>query len=159
MELGDEFNMLCNQLTQEVGHHSLSQVDRVNEELIRKALKMMHVDIQSDCFINGPLFLVFHHSILLRSFIFHVPYFVLLCTLLSLVKESNYRAIASGSLPLKLLDIVIHLLEDDKLSSASDWKRMVGQTYSFNFPICNGVRQSGIELSFCLHQDIQHVQE
>ena len=53
-----------------------------------------------------------------------VPYFILVCTLLPLVKDNladitsseNYRAIASGSLILKLLDIVILMLEGDKLS-------------------------------------------
>jgi hypothetical protein len=61
----------------------------------------------------------------LRSFLTHglVPDFVVVCTLLPLVKDNrgditmsdNYRAIASGSLLLKLLDIVILLLEGDKL--------------------------------------------
>ena len=52
-----------------------------------------------------------------------VPYFILVCTLLPLVKDNladitssdNYRAIASGSLILKLLDIVVLMLEGDKL--------------------------------------------
>ena len=61
---------------------------------------------------------------LIKSFISHgsVPHFVLLCTLLPLVKDNlgditsstKYRAIASGNLLLKLLDIVILLLEGDK---------------------------------------------
>ena len=69
--------------------------------------------------------LVEHLTNLLKSFIVHgsVPYLVLICTLLPLVKDNladitsseNYRAIASGSLLLKLLDIVIILLEGDKL--------------------------------------------
>ena len=53
-----------------------------------------------------------------------VPHFVLLCTLMPLIKDNladittseNYRAIAGGSLLLKLLDIVVLLLEGDKLS-------------------------------------------
>ena len=53
-----------------------------------------------------------------------VPLFVLLCTLIPLVKDNlgditaseNYRAIAGGSLLLKLLDIVILQLEGDKLT-------------------------------------------
>ena len=74
---------------------------------------------------NGPHALNLHITNLLKTFVVHgaVPYFVLVCTLLPLVKDKladttssqNYRAIASGSLLLKLLDIVILLLEGDKL--------------------------------------------
>ena len=82
-------------------------------------------NIQSDCIINGPPALVTHLTQLLRSFLIHgsVPHFILVCTLLPLVKDNlgditlseNYRAIASGSLLLKLLDIVLLLLEGDRL--------------------------------------------
>ena len=82
-------------------------------------------DIQSDCIINGLPELISHLTSLVRTFILHgsVPYFILLCTLLPLVKDNlgdstsseNYRAIASGSLLLKLLDLVILILEGDKL--------------------------------------------
>ena len=83
-------------------------------------------DMQSDCLTNGPDALTMHLTNLLKTFIVHgtVPYFVLICTLLPLVKDNlavittsdNYRAISSGSLLLKLLDIVILLLEGEKLS-------------------------------------------
>ena len=66
-----------------------------------------------------------HLTHLLRTFVIHgrIPYFLLICTLLPLVKDNladitsseNYRAIATGSLLLKLLDILILLLEGDKL--------------------------------------------
>ena len=62
---------------------------------------------------------------MIKSFVTHgqVPYFILICSLLPLVKDTladitssdNYRAIASGSLILKLLDIVVFMLEGDKL--------------------------------------------
>ena len=133
VELGEDFNKLCRQINSEVGQHSMKQVDRVDEMLIKKALRMMKgnkadafFDIQSDCLTNGPEELVSHLTLLFKSFISHgfVPYFILLCTLLPLVKDNlgditsseNYRAIASGSLLLKLLDIVILLLEGDKLA-------------------------------------------
>ena len=112
--------------------HSLKQVDRITEDVVRQALKMMKgskrdvlFDIQSDCLIDGPPALVTHLTGLLRTFVLHgrVPTFIMMCTLLPLVKDNladttssdNYRAIASGSLLLKLLDIVILLLEGDKL--------------------------------------------
>ena len=75
--------------------------------------------------LTGPPELVYHLTNLLKLYVSHglVPYILLLCTLLPLVKDNlgditssdNYRAIASGSLVLKLLDIVILLLEGDKL--------------------------------------------
>ena len=53
-----------------------------------------------------------------------VPFIILLCTLLPLVKDNlgdstssdNYRAIAGGCLLLKLIDLVVLMLEGDKLS-------------------------------------------
>ena len=81
--------------------------------------------MKSDCFTSGPDALVVHLTNLLRSFIVHgmVPLFVLTCTLLPLVKDNladittsdKYRAIASGSILLKLLDIVIMILKGNKL--------------------------------------------
>ena len=133
VDLGDELSVLSRQLNEEVGQHSITQVDRINEDLIKQALKLMKgnkadslFEIQSDCMINGPPELVTHLTSLIKAFVIHgtVPYFVLLCTLLPLVKDNlgditssdNYRAIASGSLLLKLLDIVVLLLEGDKLN-------------------------------------------
>ena len=82
-------------------------------------------DFQSDCLMSGPDILLVHLTNLLRTYVSHgcVPYFILVCTLLPLVKDNladitssdNYRAIASGSLILKLLDIVILMLEGEKL--------------------------------------------
>ena len=75
--------------------------------------------------VNGPPALVSHLATLIKLFLSHgsVPHFLLLCTLMPLVKDNladitaseNYRAISGGSLLLKLLDIVILLLEGDKL--------------------------------------------
>ena len=113
VELGDDFEQICSEVNLEVGQHSISQVDRVDEELIKRALKTMkaskadaNFDFQSDCLMNGPPELVSHLTLLIKSFISHgyVPYFILLCTLLPLVKDNlgditsseNYRAIASG---------------------------------------------------------------
>ena len=54
----------------------------------------------------------------------YIPQLLLLCTLIPLVKDSkgditsskNYRDITGGCLILKLIDLVIILLEGDKLS-------------------------------------------
>ena len=109
------------------------QINKIDSNLIKKALKMMKskkadalFNIQSDFIINGPPALIMHLTNLVKSFVIHgtVPAFLLLCTLLPLVKDNlgdstssqNYRAIASGSLLLKLIDIVILLLEGEKLA-------------------------------------------
>ena len=132
--LSEQFHDLCTQLNMKVGQHSLMQVERINEDLVRKALKLMKsskrdamFDMQSDCLVNGPNALVTHLTNLVKTYVLHgtVPHFILLCTLLPLVKDNladitsadNYRAIASGSLILKLLDLVILLLEGDKLDT------------------------------------------
>ena len=131
-EHGQPFSDLCDQVSHGAGQGGLQQVGRVTEEVVAKALKMMKgnkndalFDFQSDCLINGPPELVHHLTNLLQLFLSHgsVPFVILLCTLLPIVKDGlgditsseNYRAIASGSLLLKLLDIVILLLEGEKL--------------------------------------------
>ena len=63
---------------------------------------------------------------MLQSFVIHgsVPYFLLICTLVPIVKDNlgnhassdNYRAIAISSLVLKLFDWCILLLEGHKLN-------------------------------------------
>ena len=119
-----------------VDHGGLAQVDRIDKELVAKAMKKMKTgkndaifDFQSDCLINGPPELLDHITNLLKLFIIHgeVPSILLLCTLLPIVKDNlgditssdNYRAIASGSLLLKLFDLVILLLEREKLGCDS----------------------------------------
>ena len=132
VEHSDSFDELCDNINQDVDQQGVRQVERITEEVVRQALKMLKgskrdvlLDIHSDCLINGPPALVTHLTRLLRTFVLHgrVPNFILMCTLLPLVKDNladstssdNYRAIASSSLLLKLLDIVILLLEGDKL--------------------------------------------
>ena len=132
VDLDDDFKDLVGQVKQEAAQEDISLVHQVDEDLIRKALKLMKsnkndalFNIQSDCIISGPPALIRHLTSLVKSFVVHgiVPTFILLCTLLPLVKDNlgditsseNYRAIASGSLLLKLLDVVILLLEGDKL--------------------------------------------
>jgi hypothetical protein len=107
-------------------------LDRINEELIKEALKMMKpdkkdaiFDTKSDFYINGPPELICHLTALMKLFLSHgsLPYFILMCTLIPLVKDNlgditssdNYRAIAGGCLLLKLIDVVILLLEGDTL--------------------------------------------
>ena len=77
-------------------------------------------------YINGPTELSYHLKNLIQMYLIHgvIPQIILLCTLAPLVKDSlgditssnNYRAIAGGSLMLKLIDLVILILEGEKLT-------------------------------------------
>ena len=133
VDLGIKLEAVSESINANITEDSSAQIDRVNETAVGDALKLMKAnkqealfDIISDCLINGPTELLTHLTNLLRMFISHgsVPYFVLLCTLMPLVKDNlgdittseNYRAIAGGSLLLKLLEIVILQLEGDKLN-------------------------------------------
>ena len=129
---GPEFVRMEENINDAVGQDCIADVSRITVEVVKKALKTMKAgksdsifDFQSDCLISGPEVLAVHITNLLKVFVSHgsVPYFILICTLLPLVKDNladitssdNYRAIASGSLVLKLLDIVILILEGEKL--------------------------------------------
>ena len=136
VEHGADIQVLSNDIEKSVRQDSMDQVNRINEKVVMQALKQMKGNkndalfmFQSDCLINGPPELVTNLTYLLRSFVSHgfVPHFILLCTLIPLVKDNlgdstssdNYRAIASGSLLLKLLDLVILILEGSKLKCDS----------------------------------------
>ena len=129
---GEKLTYLKESLENDMGAHNILQLNRVDEDMIREALKRMKsskrdavFNTVSDCYINGPPLLISHLTSLVKLYLSHgvVPYTILICTLIPLVKDNlgditssdNYRAIAGGCLLLKLLDIVILLLEGDKL--------------------------------------------
>ena len=132
VENGPELLSLAKTIDNNINETSLSDLNRVNEELIRKALHKLKpnkrdsiFDLVSDCFISGPVELIGHITNLFKAYLMHgaVPEVLLMCSLYPLVKNKlgdttssdNYRAIAGGSLLLKLLDLVILILERDKL--------------------------------------------
>ena len=97
VDLGEKLDLISQGLENEIGPHSLSQLDRIDEKLMREALSKMKgnkrdaiFDTISDCYINGPPELISHLTTLMRLYICHgsVPYFVLLCTLMPLVKDN-----------------------------------------------------------------------
>ena len=129
---GDQITGLMDSLNQKISNKDMSEVYRVTESVVRQGLKLMKgnksdsiFDFQSDCLTEGPPKLVTHLTNMIRMFIAHgqVPDIILVCTLLPLVKDNlgdltqsdNYRAIATGCQVLKLLDIVILILEGEKL--------------------------------------------
>ena len=97
-----------------IGPHSKPQVDRVTEDLVREALKKMKTqksdaifDTVSDFYINGPDNLVAHLTALVKLYLQHgsVPYFILLCTLVPLVKINMWDINLSGNYRLLLVDL------------------------------------------------------
>ena len=132
-QLGEQITDLKHRLNRKISCQDMVEVNRITESVIRQGLKLMKgnkgdaiFDFQSDCLIEGPPEVVTHLTNLIRLFILHgqVPDIILVCTLLPLVKDNlgdltqseNYRAIAAGCQVLKLLDIVILILEGEKLS-------------------------------------------
>ena len=107
--------------------------DQINENIVRRAISLLKpnkrdaiYDMSSEYYHNAPPELTTHLTRLLQLYFCHgyVPQSLLLCTLIPLVKDTlgdmtsseNYRAIAGGCLILKIIDLVIILLEGDKLS-------------------------------------------
>ena len=132
VELGDRLENISRDLEENINAQSQYQVDRVTKDLVKEAMRRMKpkksdavFDMVSDFYINGPEELVSHLTALIKMFLIHgcVPNFVLMCSLVPLVKDNlgditsseNYRAIAGGCLLLKLLDTIVLLLEGCKL--------------------------------------------
>ena len=133
VENGPKLDLIGETINQNIYTDSDYHLDRINEKLICDALKKLKPNKKdslyntvSDCYINGPDSLKVHIKNLIRIYLVHgvVPRFLLVCTLMPLVKDNladvtksnNYRAIAGGCLLLKLLDLVVVILESEKLS-------------------------------------------
>ena len=78
VEHGDEFEEISSTIEDSVGDESLSELHRVNEDVVIEALKHMknskhdeYFTIASDCLINGPPELVTHLTNLIRLYLVH----------------------------------------------------------------------------------------
>ena len=111
VELGNEFDNVCNRIQNGVNEQSQLQLSRISEQVIKDALNLMKekkndaiFNITSDLYLNGPPELITHLTNLLQMYLAHgsVPFIILLCTHLPLVKDNlgdstssdNYRTIA-----------------------------------------------------------------
>ena len=132
VENDEHFSRISDKVTKYLENSSTLTLSLVTDEVVGKAISMMKpnksdsvYDASSDMYLNGPPELTTHMTNLIRLFLVHgfVPQIVLLCTLLPLVKDGlgditksdNYRAIAGGCLVLKIVDLVVLILEGDKL--------------------------------------------
>ena len=115
-----------------INYDSLNDVDLVTPEIVRQASKSLNdsksdpcLNFSSDCIKNGTKELFENLAVVIKCFLIHghVSYFLLLATLVPLIKDKlgslnsskNYRTIAISSLILKLLDWIILILFGSKL--------------------------------------------
>ena len=84
-----ELEEVCSLIDSNINGECLIQLEKVNETLVKRALKTMKsckrdsiFDSVSDCFINGPDKLIMHLTNLVKMFLVHgfVPTSVLICT-------------------------------------------------------------------------------
>ena len=159
VNLGDDFDSLHDDIKNSVNSDNLNDIDRVSEAVVKEALGKLKAgksdalfDFSSDCLINGPPQLITHLTQMLKVFLIHgfVPNYLLLCTLIPLVKDSlgdmqsssNYCAIAISSLILKLMDWVILLLEGQKMTVD---KLQFGYQMNISTSMCSWAVSSVIE--------------
>ena len=96
-EHGADFEEMVADIDAKVENDSIADLDKLNISVVKKALKLMKsgkndaiFDFQSDCITCESEELVIHLTNMLRSFVSHgtVPYFILVCSLLPLVKDN-----------------------------------------------------------------------
>ena len=128
----DELLDVLKEVEDAIGEKGLDDVNLVTAEIVKEASKNLNdsksdpqLNFSSDCVKHGPDDLFEKLAAVIQCFLIHghVTYFLLLATLVPLVKEKfgnvnsskNYRTIAISSLILKLLDWIILLLFGAKL--------------------------------------------
>jgi len=133
-QLGPELNEVNQVIEEKIDQSLLPNLDNVNTSTVRAALQKLKggksdaiFDFNSDCLINSSDELISAVTHLFKWFLRTgtVPNFLLLCTLVPIVKDNlsdisssdNYRAIAIGSLILKWFDWLILIIESDKLTT------------------------------------------
>ena len=128
----DEVVEIADEIESKINFLSLLDVEKVTPEVVKEAAGNLRdsksdptFSFNSDCVKNGTNQLFEKLSISLKSFLIHghITYFLLLATLLPIIKDklgsinssSNYRSIAISSLILKLLDWIILIIYGDVL--------------------------------------------
>ena len=131
-EDGDEVREVEADVKGKVNQSHLKDVDKVTPELVKEAVRHLKGNksdpvyaFSSDCLKNAPDILYRHLSVAIQSLLIHghVPVFLLLATLVPIIKDKlgsissskNYRSIALSSQVLKLLDWIILLLFGESL--------------------------------------------
>ena len=125
---------LLKEVSGDIQEKDLSDVEKVNGDLIGKILKEKlkpgktdpEFEIATDAFKNAPKELSEHLALFLKSCLIHgyISPILLTCAIQPLVKDtngkldssSNYRGIGIGSLIMKIVDWVILILYDKELT-------------------------------------------
>ena len=128
----EEVKLMANEVESKVNYLSLMDVEKVTADVVKEAASHLRdsksdptFSFNSDCIKNGTDQLFDKLSLSIKSFLIHghVTYFLLLATLLPIIKDKlssintskNYRSIAISSLILKLLDWIILILYGEVL--------------------------------------------
>lgn len=131
----ENIDVLKMKLKRELGRDDLSEIDKINADKVKEAMKQIKgnksdstYDFSSDFLKHGPDVLYEHLANIIKTFAVHghVTEHLLLATLVPLVKDKlgnicsskNYRSIAISSLILKLFDWILiinygHLLKSN----------------------------------------------
>ena len=128
----DDLKKVLIEVEAKISETSLSDVDLVTPEIVEQATKNLNesksdpqLNFSSDCLKHATKELFEKLSAVIKCFLIHghVTYFLLLATLVPIIKDKlgslnsskNYRTIAISSLILKLLDWIILILFGSKL--------------------------------------------
>ena len=129
----DALGDLLAQVNSEISGDSLSDVDKINDNLIKEAIGHLRkgksdvdFDWKSEAFIHGIDCLASPLAFIFKSFLIHghISNFLLLCALVPIIKDklgdktssSNYRAIAISSLFMKIFDWILLILFGENLA-------------------------------------------
>ena len=133
VDLDDDFKCIQREIISSINDDSYSQYHRITEDIVKEAFKRLKpkksdavFNMTSDFYLHSSPELVSKLTDLMKLYFSHgyIPHIVLLCQIVPLLKDnlgdisssSNYRGIAGGCLLLKLIDLVIIILESDKLN-------------------------------------------
>jgi hypothetical protein len=128
----DELNEVMVEVENKINEASLADVDLVTPEIVEEATKHLnesksdpYLNFSSDCIKHGTKELFQKLAVVIKSFLIHghVTYFLLLATLVPIIKDKlgslnsskNYRTVAISSLILKLMDWILLILYGSKL--------------------------------------------
>ena len=128
----DDYQKTKQRIISNVSNNNMKTIEKVNSELVQEAMSKLKpkksdalFDVVSDMYLNGPVELSENLSLIIQSCLVHgrVPKFLLVCQIVPLIKNTfedhcsstNYRAIASGCLLLKIIDQVFIILEGEKM--------------------------------------------
>lgn len=128
-----DFEALFKRVDKLVNSKSKNDISKLTPEIIQKAVSLIKSDkndpifaFSSDCIKNSPKIMYEQLATLFKSYLVHghISKCLLLSTIVPLVKDKlgdlhssgNYRSIALGSLILKILDWVLILICEDKLT-------------------------------------------